>query len=133
VPVAGVEDRSLSLQGRQSRCAAGQWLSASVAISIIQGICFAGTAGGSRILVCHVCVYYCRTYAKAVSGGGEREKGIPVSRGISAEVAGHGGVYCEPDTERNTKKHPEIVLPPRKKLFYKAVLQATEDGSSLGG
>ena len=52
--------------------------------------------------------------------------------GISAEVAGHGGVYCERNTERNTKKHPEIVLPPRKKLFYKAVLQATEDGSSLG-
>ena len=47
-------------------------------------------------------------------------------------MAGHGGVYCERNTERNTKKHPEIVLPPRKKLFYKAVLQATEDGSSLG-
>ena len=52
--------------------------------------------------------------------------------GVSAEVAGHGGVYCERNTERNTKKHPEIVLPPRKKLFCKAVLQATEDGSSLG-
>ena len=51
---------------------------------------------------------------------------------VYAEVAGHGGVYCERNTERNTKKHPEIVLPPRKKLFYKAVLQATEDGSSLG-
>ena len=47
-------------------------------------------------------------------------------------MTGHGGVYCERNTERNTKKHPEIVLPPRKKLFYKAVLQATEDGSSLG-
>ena len=51
---------------------------------------------------------------------------------VSAEVAGHGGVYCERNTERNTKKHPEIVLPPRKKLFYKAVLQEAEDGSSLG-
>ena len=36
----GKEDRPLALQGGQSRCAAGQWLSASVAISIIQGICF---------------------------------------------------------------------------------------------
>ena len=42
---------------------------------------------------------------------------------VSAEVAGHGGVYCERNTERNTKKYPEVVLPPRRncstKLFYK--------------
>jgi hypothetical protein len=30
----------LALQGGPSRCAAGQWLSASVSISIIQGIFF---------------------------------------------------------------------------------------------
>jgi hypothetical protein len=36
----GEEDRTLALHGGQSRCADGQWLSASVAISIIQGICF---------------------------------------------------------------------------------------------
>ena len=52
--------------------------------------------------------------------------------GISAEVAGHGGVYCERNTERNTKKHTEVVLPPRRNCSTKAVLQAIEDGSSLG-
>ena len=36
---------------------------------------------GSRAKVSHfVVVYYCRTYEKAVSGGGEREKGGHVLR-----------------------------------------------------
>jgi len=54
----------------------------------------------------------CRGWKKAAGPGKIKQK-------ISAEVAGHGGVYCERNTERNTKKHPEIVLPPRKKLFCK--------------